>query len=223
MMYDSVVSDIKNELNDWLNVRGGDVTDMALSLINQAIEQLWNRRPWDVLLKTATLSLTNNIAPLPADFGRLVYIGSDLDGDGVVDWYYSNGDRNTKKRYDFESTLSSTNQITLSVKFNDTPQQTPKICYVVKLNKVVNDTDYLFFPASLVLVTAQKIHEKDNDGIATQWKELIVDFEESNYHIDRSMQKIQQDVNFNALYIENYDLEGTTSDYIPSRPNSEDR
>ncbi len=228
-MYTSVVSDIKNELNDWLDARGGDVADLALSLINQAINQLWNRRPWDVLCKNHTLVLTDNIAPIPSDFGRFVYVASDADNDGVVDWFYSQGHRDMWKRYDIETTLASNNQVTMQLKFPHTPQNTPILRYVVKINKVVNDTDYLFFPAPLVLRTAQKIRAIDKsisglevNAINNEWLELIRDFEDSNYHIDRTMQKTQQDQNFCMITNDGYTLDGGGVNYIPNRSPSED-
>jgi hypothetical protein len=231
MMYSGIVSDIKNELNDWLNTRGGLVSDLALSLINRAIEQLWLRREWDMLRKTYTMTLdTNNSCAVPSDFGRLLFVGRDADSDGVLDWYYSNGDRDYYKRYELSTALSATNNVTIAIKFPFAPASNPILGYVVKLNRVVNDTDGLFFPASLVLLTAQKIHATEKsmsgleiNGINNAWKELIIDYEESNYHIDKSMSKWQQDSNFNRLSIENYSLDGNISDYIPDRSNSEDR
>lgn len=231
MMYSGIVSDIKNELNDWLNTRGGLVADLALSLINRAIEQLWLRREWDMLRKTYTMTLdVNNSCTVPSDFGRLLFVGRDADSDGVLDWYYSNGDRDYYKRYELSTALSATNNVTIAIKFPFAPASNPILGYVVKLNKVVNDTDGLFFPATLVLLTAQKIHATGKsmsgleiNGINNAWKELIMDYEESNYHIDKSMSKWQQDSNFNRLSIENYSLDGNISDYIPDRSNSEDR
>lgn len=231
MMYSGIVSDIKNELNDWLNTRGGLVSDLALSLINRAIEQLWLRREWDMLRKTYTMTLdTNNSCAVPSDFGRLLYVGRDSDSDGVLDWFYHNGDRDYYKRYELSTALSATNNVTIAIKFPFSPVTNPILGYVVKLNRVINDTDGLFFPATLVLLTAQKIHAIEKsmsgleiNGINNAWKELITDYEESNYHIDKSMSKWQHDSNFNRLSIENYSLDGNISDYIPDRSNSEDR
>jgi len=231
MMYSGVVSDIRNELDDWLNSYGGKVTDQPLSLINRAIEQLWMRRDWDMLRKNYTLSIVNNVALLPSDYGRMIFVGRDSDSDGVIDWFYSNEARDRDKRYEFENTLSATNQITLSIKFPFSPVSTPTLRYMMQLNKVVNDTDNMFFPATLVLRTAQKIHAIDKsisgteiNAISNDWKELIVDYEDTNYHIDRSMQNWQQDMYFNQISVEGYSLNGDgISDFIPDRSNSEDR
>ena len=82
--WDAKVSDIYSELEDWLNVRGGAVSDPILSLINRARESIWQYKPWDYLVKTQTLTLINNSASLPADFGRILQVGYDSNGDGKI-------------------------------------------------------------------------------------------------------------------------------------------
>lgn len=228
--FNSVVSDIKNVLSDWLNVRGGDVSDLPLSLINRAIEQLWLYRPWDLLRKTITLSLdSNNSTSLPVDFGRMIYVGYDQDGDGVIDWFFFNECRNVDKRYDLESAFSTTTGFTLSIRFPKSPINTTKMRYVVSIGSVTNDTDYLFFPAQLVLRTAQKIHAIDKsisglevNAINQDYDNLLRDYEQAYYHIDRSMEKFQQDNYYNLIDNNNYSLDGNITGYVPNRSNSTD-
>lgn len=228
--FDSKVSDIKSELNDWLNVRGGEVTDLALSLINRAVGSLWRYRPWDLLRTTVTLSLdSNNQVSMPADFGRMLYVGYDTDGDGVLDWFFANGCKDADKRYDLVTTFSKTTGATMAIKFPKSPIRTPEMVYIIQLEKLTADTDYLFFPSTLVLRTAQKIHAIDKsisglevNAINNDYDSLLRDYEQAYYHIDRSMQNYQQDMGFNTLMISNYSLDGNCSNVTPNRSNSTD-
>jgi hypothetical protein len=228
--FDSKVSDIKSELNDWLNVRGGEVQDLALSLINRAIDSLWRYRAWDLLIKNHTFTLdSNNQSLMPADFGRIIFVGYDSNGDGVPDWFFFNGCKDTGKRYDLTTTFSKTTGLALTIKFPSTPSANPVMKYVIGLDKVEIDTDYLFFPSTLVLRAAQKAHAIDKsisglevNAINNDYDALLRDYSHAYYHIDRSMEMFQQDKYFNAISNEGYSLDGAYCEGLPNRGNSFD-
>lgn len=228
--FDSKVIDIKAELNDWLNVRGGEVQDLALSLINRAIDSLWRYRPWDLLTNILPLTLdSTGQSAMPVDFGRMLYVGYDSDSDGVIDWFFFNECRNPDKRYDISSTFSKSTGLTLTIKFARIYGITPLMKYVVGLDKVTDDNDYLFFPGTLVLRSAQKIHAVDKsiagleiNAINNEYNELLRDYEQAYYHIDKSMEMFQQDKYYGLINNEKYSLDGDFSNTIPNRSNSYD-
>jgi len=227
--WDSKVSDIYNSLNDWLNVRGGDVSDLALSLINRARQSLWQEYAWDYLVKKQTLTLVDNTASLPDDFGRIIHVYYSTTNDGVPDWYFSRNDKRLDRGYEIESTFSIETGTTFQIKFFQTPSHTPILKYVVDLPDCTAQEHYMFFPSQLVYRKAQLEHIQDKPVSANEIQVIqdsfdteLRNFVQAHQYTDNAMEIVQQDSYFNMIDNESYPLNGNIGPTFSDRSNSYD-
>lgn len=228
--WDSKVSDIYNELSDWLNVRGGEVSDLPLSLINRARRTLWQYRPWDYLVKSHTFTIdANNEAAMPDDYGRMLNVGYDLNGDGIFDWFFHANDPRPDRRYEFSSTFTKEAGLVIKIKFPGTLSHTPQMKYIIDMPDCSEQTDYLFFPANLVLRGAQKARaiERGMSGLEVQaliddYDKELRDFEQAHLYIDRAMDIYQKDSFYNEVQNPAYSLAGDVGPVYSEHSNSYD-
>ena len=227
--WDAKVSDIYSELEDWLNVRGGAVSDPILSLINRARESIWQYKPWDYLVKTQTLTLINNSASLPADFGRILQVGYDSNGDGILDWHFHRNDSRQDRSYRIDASFSVTAGYSFTIIFPQTPSNTLLMRYVIDIGKCTEQTHYLGFPANLIMRKAQLIHVIDNNQkdsetqrIKDDYEEEMRDFIQAHLYNDCAMDTLQQDLYFNQIANEEYSLNGDMQNHFLNRNNSYD-
>lgn len=227
--WDAKVSDIYSELSDWGNIRGGAVSAPILSLINRARESIWQYKPWDYLVKTQTLTLVNNTASLPADFGRILHVGYDSNGDGIPDWYFYRNDKRSDRSYKIDSEFSITTGYTFTISFPQTPSNTLQIKYIVDIGKCTDQEHFLAFPANLVMRKAQLIHVIDNNQkdsetqrIKDDYDEEMRDFIQAHLYNDCAMDLQQQDGYYNQIANEEYSLDGNMENHFLNRSNSYD-
>lgn len=162
--------DIAPPLKDWLNnrVSGINVSDVCLSLVNRAQKNIWHLREWQRLYKDATLTITNNAASLPADFGREIYIGSDLSGSGKEDYIFKR-EGEIGIGYKITGSFSKSSGQTLTITFYE-PYETGtsiKLRYVPYLEDFTGSgTEYSYFPANLIILQAQVIRTMEKGDSA---------------------------------------------------------
>jgi hypothetical protein len=227
--WNSKVTDIYNELNDWVNVRGGSVADLALSLINRARRSLWQEYAWDYLVKTHTFDMVDNSSLFPVDFGRLLRVYYSATNNGIADWYFSRNDRRLDRGYKIESTFSKEAGVVLNIKFNQTPSYAPLLDYVIDMPDCEAQTDFLFFPANLIYRGAQLQHivdkpEKNSEVQAIQnaYDVELRNFIQAHQCNDCAMEVVQQDSYFNAIGNESYSLDGNLDTTFKNRSSSYD-
>jgi hypothetical protein len=152
--------DIRPVLLDWLTNSGSskNVTDLPLSLANRAQKNLWAKKPWVGLVKTTSLALTNGRAFLPNDFGRIVDVHADMDGNGVGDYWLYEGD-SYDRGYKIEPYFTKESGPINRIAFNYAQPVAPRMRYQKMLEDFTGTgTEYSFFPSELVIIEAQRIN-----------------------------------------------------------------
>lgn len=156
--FTSLVSDITPTINDFLNCRGGQVSNLALSLINRARFYLWQYKPWSYLRASEDLVLdSNQESDLPDTFGRVHKI---TDNSTTLYPVYSFNHTNKTLRYEFVNTVDTEAGITQKIKFFN-GQPSVHLVYIQKFEKVAEEDNYLLFPSNLVIRAAEWIHAAD--------------------------------------------------------------
>lgn len=219
-------------LTDWLREEGGAVTDLTLSLLNRAQDWLYQYRAWDELIKylQLTLSATNTIT-LPATYGGiLLAVFCDTNGDGKSDKYYYK-DAPVDCGYRLENTFAKATGHSTLLRFFSTPPENPYIKYPVLLDDFTGaSTEYSFFPADLLIATAQMIHIQEADLVGNEYQAvvdkqavLLRDYELSHQHQNIEMNMRQTDESGNEIENDSYDLDGgRDSRYVDDFENSYD-
>lgn len=158
-------SDVAPRLKDWLRVGdGGNVSDVALDLLNRAQDWLWQYKAWPYLAKTIQLTLTNNAVTLPSDFGRVIDVYDDSNGDGYPDKRYFENNWDITRRYTLTDSFATATGHSWVMTFNN-PAAAPYLKYQKLLTAFAGTgTEYSFFPAQLIIRAAQIIHY-DEKGI----------------------------------------------------------
>lgn len=157
-LFSAIVSDVKPSINDMLNVRGGQVTDLALSLINRARYRVWQYKPWSYFRSSTTLTLDSDLeSDLPSDYGRVHRITESETTTWPV---YSFDHTDKTKKYTFVNTASISTGITQKIKFHNS-QTSLFMQYIMKIEKVTDDAHYLLFPVDLVIKAAMVEHALD--------------------------------------------------------------
>lgn len=201
--FSALVSDVISSINDTLNVRGGEVSNLALSLINRARARIWQYKPWTYLSKSVTLTLdSDQESDLPDDFGR-VHIIQPTETTRFPVY----GFRHTMKsrRYDFVNTVSITTGITQKIKFYNS-QTSLFMVYIQKIDNVTDNTNYLLFPANLVIRAAELIFAESEQKNQSKIKSLkdayedeIRDFQQYYHSNNAQMMPAQRDYEDSTL------------------------
>jgi len=219
-------------LTDWLREEGGTVTDLTKSLLNRAQDWLWQYRAWDELIKyqQITLSATNTIT-LPSTYGGiLMQVFCDTDGDGKPDRYYYKDGQNASG-YRLESTFAKATGHSVILRFFSTPPANPYIKFPVLLTDFAGTgTEYTFFPADLLIATAQMIHIQEADLVGNEYQAIIDkqaallrDYEQSHQHQNVEMNMRQTDEAGEDIENDSFDLDGgRDSRYVSDYDNSYD-
>lgn len=220
MAYHSdLFSEIKNRLTDWLESTGGAVTALEKDLLNRAQRSLWNNAPWDYLVKTQALALTNKAATLPADFGKVLSVWHDSDGDGRPDFYYYNSSRYADNGYYIRDAFAKATGHAWTITFFAAPSNTPYLEYQATLaNFADSGTEYSFFPGDLLLLKAQEIHitemglvGSEYQAIKTRLEEELRDYKQAHQWINHDPRVVQNDWHGDPIEVPNYALDGSAS------------
>lgn len=202
-------------LTDWLREEGGTVEDLTLSLINRAQDELWMYRAWDYLCKYQSLTLSSLTATLPSDFGgRICRIYCDTNSDNKPDRYYHK-DGPVDSGYKIVDTFATATGHSVAITFFSTPPSTPVMVYPAILSDFAGTgTEYTYFPADLLIATAQKIHIEEADLVGNEYQailnrqaQLLRDYEQSHQY--QNVELVMRQLDESGLEIENesYDLE----------------
>lgn len=167
--FNALVSDIIYSINDALNARGGEVSNLALSLINRARSYLWGYAAWDLFRKEAEISIDSDlVGTLPADFGRVLRITSDEDTEYPV---WAENDPNEDYRYRIKTSVSITTGLSPELQFyGDAVGSTMWLRYMQLCPNCTDNAHYLFFPAELVLRCARWLRSVDRHDNANDVK-----------------------------------------------------
>ena len=193
----ATVNDVKASINDFLNARGGEVSDLALSLINRARAYVWQYKPWSYLRATATLTLdANQECDLPHMFGRVHRITANSTTLFPV---YGFEHTDVTLRYTFVNTVDNNLGLYRKFKFHNS-QTSLYLVYIFRIENVSELTDYLLFPANLIIRAAELIRARDKNrkhaeivDLKDAFDEEIKDFQQY-YHSDNAqMSQPQRD------------------------------
>lgn len=222
MYAETYATDILLPLKDWLgnNITGQNVTNIPLSLANRAQKNIWMLREWQRLFKDTLLTLTNSATTLPADFGRVVSVGSDLAGTGKYDYHYMReGDYGTG--YKITGTFDKATGTVLTMTFF-TPYDTGTGIYL-RYIPIIPDftgsgTEYTYFPANLIILQAQCIRTLEK-GDVKEHQSLKIMFDEAltNYcnlvQNNNAFQALSNivDRNGQTVGLETYRLDGSST------------
>jgi len=209
---------LKPRLTDWLRkTGGGSVTDLELDLSNRALLWLWQYRDWDDLIQRLTVTLDSSLnMTLPAALGRIVNVYWDTDSDNVIEGKFNLNDVDEAKNYIITDTFTKAVGHSRVIHF-PRANHTPVIKYVATLEALTGSgTEYLFFPAELMLRTAQRlrIEEKGITGVDTksileaQERELN-NYTDANYRRNVSGRFVLKDSNGDEVFTENLALDGS--------------
>jgi hypothetical protein len=171
-LYAETYSSVKNRFLDWMECAnaGSNVADIALDRINRAQQELWMLRPWEYLLKRSALTISSREASLPNDFGRIVRVWEDTNGDGMPDRYWYNRSRRTSDGYYLSGSFAKATGTTWKIKFYTAPTATCYVEYIASLTDFTgSSTEYSFFPGDLLLAMAQQIHLEDGGRIDDEY------------------------------------------------------
>lgn len=160
-------SEIEPRLKDFLKVGdSGNVSNVALDLLNRAQDYLWQYKAWGYLQKVASVTMTNNTGSMPSGFGRLLSVYLDSNGDGLAEVQYYENHSDITRTYSMAATFASATGYTWTITMPNAPS-TIKIRYMPEIAAFAGTgTEYSVFPAQLLLLTAMKIHlqEIGSDG-----------------------------------------------------------
>lgn len=173
--YNDTYTDISYRLKDWLQVKGGYVTTLEKDLLNRAQAELCRAADWDQLVKlSSALTVSSNIASLPADCARIIDVFDDSDGDGKPDHYYhQEGDENYGYRLLDAFTKAAGHVQT--IKFFNSPSASIYLRYVYFLTDfAATGTEYSFFPGELLLKTAQVIHASEFSDVTASGLDVLL-------------------------------------------------
>jgi hypothetical protein len=109
---------------------------------------------------------------MPVDYGKLINLMWDSNGDGIPEGYFDVNGSDPLRFCEIREEFDVSTGMTFSVYFGRVPSFTPMVRYIANLNdfrEVDSEgqalTEYSFFPAELLLKTAEMLHlqEKGSD------------------------------------------------------------
>lgn len=176
---DTYLTDIRPVLQDWLtnSGTGKNVTNLPLTLTNRAQKNLWAKKPWSNLVVRVAMTLTSGAYTLPADFGRIIDVWADLNGQGTPTYWFYDGD-SYEHGFRIDAGFTKAAGYARVLTFNYLQQSNVYIRY----QKILSDftgsgTEYSYFPANLILLEAQKINTLEK-GSLKEWQAVSMMFDE---------------------------------------------
>ncbi len=174
-LYAETFEQVADRFKEWLvdrDLEGDYVENIALDYINRANQNLWGRAFWDDLMVHAALTLSNKQATFPADYGRTYCVYHDQDSDGKPDFFYCKDGR-YGQGYRLTRTYSPAAGSSFTAKFFATPSYTPYLLYQKRLDDFTGTgTEYIFWPAELLLKEAQCVCKEDDDDLDASYDKL---------------------------------------------------
>lgn len=230
-------STLANRLSDWMTDAkdtGGNVTSRVLDLINRAQDRLWFERKWSGLVKRAALTLSSGRTyTLPSDCGIILRVYHDTDSDGRPDWDYYEDSPDTARGYYVNASFAKATGWTRTITFLASPTHSPYVKYYAKLADFAGTgTEYLFFPANLMLATAQLIHLEEGGlsaddaykALSGYWQREIVNYAQLTQYENPEQRMIGLDDEGTQIENDRYSLsEGQDSEPTPFDPSYDGR
>jgi hypothetical protein len=226
-LYSETYTDVANRFKRWIakecDNADDNITDVTLDYINQANQSLWNASYWDDFMVHSDLTVSSRAASLPSDFGKLYAIYHDQNGNDKPDWFYYKDGR-YGRGYRLVTTNTKAAAATFSITFFRNPSYTPSIIYQKTLaNFTGTGTEYIYWPALLLLREAQLLFKEDADDLDASYDKLekrrnreLELFQMHHTFTNADMEIEIKDAMGNALDNENYDLgEGGDGVYNP--------
>ena len=218
---DTYLTDIKPVMQDWLtnSLAGNSVSDLPLNFTNRAQQSLWAEKPWSQLEVFTEMTLSGNDYTVPDAVGRIVRIAEyDSYGQMIVE-YKEGDDPNYGYSIDWAFTMAAGYAGTIT--FNSiSGSGTLKITYIKALDNftgVADTTEYSYFPATLILLAAQKLSalEKGNvgeyQGIMASYAIELKKFENATHNVNVDTRPIMRDRAGNHVSTPGYSLGDMTS------------
>jgi hypothetical protein len=177
-------SEIEPRLKDFIKAGdNGNVTNVALDLLNRAQDYLWQYKAWGYLQKVASVTMTNSTGSMPSGFGRLLSVYLDSNNDGIPEIQYYENHSDITRTYSMAATFVTATGYTWTITMPNAPG-TIKVRYMPEITAFTGTgTEYSVFPAQLLLITAMKIHlqeigadSNDLQAVINAWSEEIRDF-----------------------------------------------
>jgi len=226
---DTYANDLRLPLLDWLSqsTKGQNVADLVLSLANRAQRNLWAKKPWSDLATDVSVVVDSTASYVfPADFGRIIQIWGNLDGTGVPSYWYYEG-FNLESGYKLRDLWTKATGHSWKITFNYAQPTSVAMVYQRLLEDFVGTgTEYLFFPANLLLLECQKIKTREK-GLGDEWKMANAAFEDEYKDFCNAHQWVNQDsrarindANGAQVFMENYSCDGSMSGVGSPLPNS---
>lgn len=215
---ETYLNDVRPKLADFItNARTGqNVQDVQLEYTNRAIKNLWMKKPWTDCAVDYDLVLTNNSCALPSDFGRVIWMYANLEGTGAAG--YMLWDSMDYGGYKIRNSFVKATGHSLILTFNYVQEGEITMIYQRLLEKLIGEDDeYLFFPASIILLECQKIALREK-GDLKEYGAADAAFNVEFKEFVNSRQWVNQDPRggFNDSYgspiiMQRYSLDGKTS------------
>lgn len=236
MLNSDLFADIKNAFLDWMDDQdneGNNVSDVALLTLNRAQDNLERYDAWDLLVKDYSLTLggaDGRTASFPSDFGEIIAVGSDSNGDGKIDWnFYREGDYSNG--YKIRNSFDRITGHSLSITFFVTPQSTPILKYKSKIPDLLGQENELsFFPFDLLLLEAQYIHitesglvGNDYQAILNRRREILRDYRQEHQYKNNDMRIVNRDSRGCIVTNPNYSMTGEMDQLRDGLTNDTDR
>jgi hypothetical protein len=163
---ETYLNDVAPKLGDFItNARTGqNVTNVRLEYTNRAIKNLWMKKPWTDCAVDYALVLTNNSCALPSDFGRVIWMYANLEGTSAAG--YMLWDSMEYEGYKIRNAFTKATGHSLTMTFNYTQDSGTTMIYQKMLEKLTGEgNEYLFFPASIILLECQKIALREKGSL----------------------------------------------------------
>jgi hypothetical protein len=172
--------EVRNRFSSWLDITPANVTNPYLDYINRGQRKLWMYRDWKALIPPpVALTVTDKVASVPADFGKLRRVFTDTDSDLIPDKMYYQRDRMPGNSYWFYDDFDKGTGHEHKIQFSKDPQSTVYLEYVKILDPFTatdsetNPADeYSFFPPELLLMAAQTEHTSNYRSRQAEYKPL---------------------------------------------------
>lgn len=181
MLFKDTFEGISDSFNSWADASPTDaeyVSNLTLEYANRAQECLLSEAAsgWQYLTKTVLLTVTNNVATLPTDYGVLIHCFDDADQDGKPDHYYFK-DGELLSGFVFSDPFTKAAGHSFSLSFYESPLEPLYAQYQSALEDFTGEgTEYSFFPKNLLLRKMQHLRCLDK-SMLDEWKALSADYQ----------------------------------------------
>jgi hypothetical protein len=215
---ETYLNDVYPKLGDFItNARTGqNVADVRLEYTNRALKNLWMKKPWTDCTADYDLVLTNNSCVLPSNFGRVIWMYANLEGTGAAGYMLWNS--MDYDGYKIRNAFTKALGHSLTLTFNYVQNSGITMIYQKLLEKLTGEGDeYLFFPASIILLECQKIalREKgDLKELAAAEEAFNVEFKvfvNARQWVNQGPKSGFNDSYGNPIIMQKYSLDGRVS------------